>query len=98
MQAGPFEQLPAFTDIDAIEDLRIEDVVVPVGGADTQRTCAIAYRHRRGALRHVSGKLVGRMPVALLDAVRRLSVIADLLDRVEFTPPDMEMVIRHLRR
>jgi len=37
------------------------------------------------------------MPIALLYAIGRLGVVADLLDRIKLTPPDMEMVLRHVR-
>src|SRR3546814_3605841 len=56
---------------------------------------AAAHRHRGLALGRVDGELVGQVPVALLDAIGRLGVVADLLDGVVLAPPDVEVIPRY---
>src|SRR3546814_1209775 len=76
-------------------DLGIENVVTPVCGGNAKCMGAAAHRHRGLALGRVDGELVGQVPVALLDAIGRLGVVADLLDGVVLAPPDVEVIPRY---
>src|SRR3546814_18691819 len=76
-------------------DLGIENVVTPVCGGNAKCMGAAAHRHRGLALGRVDGELVVQVPVAMLDAIGRLGVVADLLDGVVLASPDVERIPRY---
>jgi hypothetical protein len=78
--------------IDAMKNLDVEDIVITVGRADTDGDGVAADTGRRSPLSDV-GWIVGvPVPTSLLNAVDRLRISADLLNREILSPPDVKVV------
>lgn len=75
-----------------MKNLDVEDIVITVGRADADGDGVAAHTGRRSTLSDV-GRIIGvPVPTPLLDAMDRLRISTDLLNREILSPPDVKVV------